>query len=1029
PRRFALSLAQAHAAGAAVDWGAYFAGSGAQTVKLPTYPFQRERYWLNPAFGSTADPSTAETRGHSLVGASVRLAGGQGEGLLLNGRISLQTHPWLAEHNIAGEALLPAGAFLELALQAGVESGAATVEELALQAPLILPKSGAVALQVTVADPDEGGRREIAIHSCAEEEDGAWTRHATGNLVVQPTAPPGSLDSWPPEGAESLQVDDLYDLLADAGIEYGPLFQGLEAAWKDGEQIYAEVALPVGSAGEAGHFAIHPALLESALQGLGLAGKGPGEIELPCSWRNTTLFAAGASALRLRLAPEGDSYSLDAYEESGTPVLSIGSVTARPLELDELRSARQRGLLYMVQWQPASRADKEAQEQAVVEVTSVEAADDQIRGWLADEDRQGSRLTLLTREAVAAGGTAPDPAAAAVWAVARSAASLHPDRFALIDTDGTDASRGALPAALTLGAEEPQLALREGELLAPRVTRIPVDRIESAAASSWDPDATVLVGGDADGPGGPIARYLEEAHGVTRMLFVEGAELVDRGALEALLGSIPREHPLGAVVHVGGDRDGDAVESLDREALEEAMRPMLESAWNLHELTARLEPSRLLAARSEAGVELFEVADLAQPVLAPVRLSRSAMRAMAETASLPAIMRGLVDSRLKGAADTPAQRLRGLSPDQRETAVLDFVRAQIAEILGHSAPAGVDINRPFIELGVDSVSAMELRKRLDASIGVQIPVSILANQPTARELAVCIAQQLDPTTVTAATGGSTETFVSLLGQALERRQVDDFMGLLTVASNFRASFDDALGAVESPVAARLTEGPDSPSLVLMPSLVAMSGPQEYVRFARGFRGQRSTLVVPLPGFAEAEPLPANVDALARSTAAAILRSGVDSSFVLAGYSSGGWVAHAVAAELEAQGVPPEAIVLLDTPSTSVDTAALLELVPALITNQSEQLVVRPDDARLTAMARYFQLFGEWTPDELDVPVLMVRAGESLPTTDEQIDRLEEAVEPTETIEVPGNHFTMMWDHADTTAQAVQDLIVQFTKSQ
>ena len=116
PQRFARSLAEAHAHGAQIDWEAFFKGTAPKRVPLPTYPFQRKRYWLEGS-ANGGDPSAigqADAE-HPLLGATVESA--EGDGLLLTGSISLQTHPWLADHAVAGNVLLPGTAFLELALK------------------------------------------------------------------------------------------------------------------------------------------------------------------------------------------------------------------------------------------------------------------------------------------------------------------------------------------------------------------------------------------------------------------------------------------------------------------------------------------------------------------------------------------------------------------------------------------------------------------------------------------------------------------------------------------------------------------------------------------------------------------------------------------------------------------------------------------------------------------------------------------------------------------------------------------------
>jgi len=209
---------------------------------------------------------------HPLLGAAIDLAGG--DGLILTGRLSLDDHPWLADHVVFDHVLLPATAFLELALAAARRAGLARVDELALWAPLPLPRAGAVQLQLTVGAADDAGRRPLAIHARPETaaqagpgaDDARWTRHASGALApgaayrdVEPRD--DDLRAWPPEDAVPVDLDHLHDQLAAAGLAYGPGFRGLSAAWRRGDDVFAEVRLPACVDPDAARrFAIQPGL-------------------------------------------------------------------------------------------------------------------------------------------------------------------------------------------------------------------------------------------------------------------------------------------------------------------------------------------------------------------------------------------------------------------------------------------------------------------------------------------------------------------------------------------------------------------------------------------------------------------------------------------------------------------------------------------------------------------------------------------------------------------------------------------------
>ncbi len=688
----ALSLAAAHANGAKLNWEDLFKGTGAKRVPLPTYPFQRKRYWLTSSGGAgdltAAGQSSAD---HPLLGAAVELAGGEGESLLLTGRLSLATHPWLADHAVADTVLLPGTGFLELALRAGEQAGTPTIEELTLQAPLILPESGAVQIQVSVSGPGEDGKREIAIHSRpggAGEDDLAeapeWTCHAQGVLSGEAIEAPESLASWPPTGAEPMDVKDLYGRLEDLGLRYGPAFQGLGAAWKQGEEVFAEVSLSEEHSREAERFGVHPALFDSTGHaGIAVmlgAAETVGEeakLALPFSWRGISVFAPGASSLRVRISL--DQSGIEAFDETGAPVLAVESVVMRQVEPSMLEAAAARRLpLHNLQWpvfesqsangsEPPSlaiigetepqgiTAERYADLTALVEaITSGAPAPDVViaaaratggedpldaahaaaeetlallQAWIAAEGLGEARLCLLTNGAVAAAeGEAPDLATAPLWGLLRSAQSEHPGRFALIDTDDAESSHQALGAALAAGAEEPQIALREGRTLVPHLAR--TQPPEEHAAVPIDPERTVLITGGTSGLGALLARHLTEHHGAQHLLLasrsgeeaagaaelkaeleaagaqvrIAACDVSERPQLQELLDSIPQQYPLGAVVHSAGVLDDGVLESLDPERLERVMRPKADAAWHLHELTEGMELSGFVLFSSAAGI-------------------------------------------------------------------------------------------------------------------------------------------------------------------------------------------------------------------------------------------------------------------------------------------------------------------------------------------------------------------------------------------------------------------------------------------
>ncbi len=516
PHTLATALARAHAAGVELDWDALFRGRSPKRVPLPTYPFQRQRYWLEGGLGSSDPTAIGQAPAdHPLLGAAVELAGTDREGLLLTGRLSLKTHPWLAEHEVAGNVLLPGAAFAELALSAGERAGAERLAELTLAAPLIVPAQGAVQIQLSVSEPSGEGAREISIHSRPEAdpegEPQPWTLHATGTLAEDSAEPPAPLAQWPPQGAEQIELAGFYEGLADLGLAYGPAFQGLGAAYRKGKQIYAEVSLAPKQREEAASFAIHPALLDAALHAgaMLLGSEQEGSLRLPFAWSGVSIAAQGADELRVRLSAAGEgAIALELYDQAGIAVATVESLLTRPLSKDQLTQQRAQ-TPYEIRWSEVELKAQGREDEpllwrpqpkqglpAAAEEIAREALE-RIQDFLADADNEGRRLAIATAGAIATTeDESPELSLAPIWGLVRSAQAEHPGRFVLIDTDGSEASGEALARAAAQ-ATEPQLALREGRALAPRLQAAQDDadsllpppgpyRLESSGSGSLD---------------------------------------------------------------------------------------------------------------------------------------------------------------------------------------------------------------------------------------------------------------------------------------------------------------------------------------------------------------------------------------------------------------------------------------------------------------------------------------------------------------------------------------------------------------
>ncbi len=852
--RLLTSLGTAFGHGVAVDWAREFDGVDATGVELPTYPFQRTPFWLD-APAVTGDLAGLGSAGHPLLGAVVALA--DGDGYLFTGRLSPKSHPWLADHVVRGSVVLPGTAMLELAARAAQETGTRVVEDLVLETPLVLPEQGALEVQVSVGAPDGTGRRPVGVFS--RDGDDGWTRHASG--VLGGPEPAGTdLLTWPPTGAEALDVDGLHDRFAAQGFAYGPAFRGLRAAWQLGEELYAEVALPADLAPEAARFGLHPALLDAALQAAALGG---GErAMMPFAWSGAVLHAGGPATLRVRIRPAGDdAVALDIADGTGVAVATVSSLVLRPLAAQQLVTDS----LFRPEWTPVTVPSDVDTDLTLVPVAGDPAdVGGSVRRVLAEALRViqdhldgDGRLVFVTRGAT----TGEDPAAAAVWGLVRSVRAEHPGRFLLADTDTDDLT--PLLAVLAAG-EEPEALLRDGVVLVPRLAR--AEQPDAEAAPAFDVSGTVLITGGTGALGSLLARHLVTEYGARHLLLtsrtgaphpgladldadvrVVGCDVADRAQLAAVL----EDEQVTAVVHAAGALADGVVESLTTEDFEKVLRPKVDAALVLDELTdaptfvlfssatgtlgsagqaayaaanavldalARRRPGAQslawgLWARSggmtgamtdldrrrmtragfppladEQGLALFDTArTLADEVLVPVKLNVAALRDQ----PVPPVLRKLVPARAAAVDPGLRSRLAGLDEAGRERLLTEIVRTQVAVVLGHADVSTVDVSMAFRDLGFDSLTAVELRNRLSAATGLRLPAALVFDHPTPVALAAFLRTELggaSATRETAAVAASDEP-IAIVGMSCR------FPGGVTSPEDLWRLLDDGVDAI------------------------------------------------------------------------------------------------------------------------------------------------------------------------------------------------------------------------------------------
>jgi phthiocerol/phenolphthiocerol synthesis type-I polyketide synthase C len=378
------SLGTLYMRGVEVDWIGFDRDYQRHRLPLPTSPFERKRYWLD--LSATRNPRESAQRPslHPLLGRRVRSALSM---LQFEAILSTSALPYLADHRIHGSVVLPATAYIDMALAAAEEvlekSGTAIEVELALQQALFLPENGSRAVQL-ILYPVTSGVTSFQVFSQPVDEEngkGVWTLHATGKIrpgqINKPHLPPerASIEAIKSRCQEEISAPELYQRLRDSGLQYGPSFRGIKKLWWRNGEALGQVELPQISGSEASAYHIHPTLLDACLQVMAatLSGQSAhavaGDTYLPSGVASVRIYDRPDTRLwsYATLRPDAalDTDTLEGevrlFNETGQVVAEMLGLRLVRLGSDTKRitQVNPNDWLYKLEWQPEAYTQTE----------------------------------------------------------------------------------------------------------------------------------------------------------------------------------------------------------------------------------------------------------------------------------------------------------------------------------------------------------------------------------------------------------------------------------------------------------------------------------------------------------------------------------------------------------------------------------------------------------------------------------------------------------------------------------------------
>ncbi|MFS0693260.1 SDR family NAD(P)-dependent oxidoreductase [Streptomyces nitrosporeus] len=767
--------------------------------------------------------------------------------------------------------------------------------------------------------------------------------------------------------------------------------------------------------------------------------------------------------------------------------------------------------------------------------------------WTTHERLAAATLAVATSHAVAVDdGDDVHPAQSALWGLVRTAIVEHPDRFVLFDLDSSSSAWAKAAAAASAHNE---VAVRRGVVSIPGlVRRGPRSEV---APTPLDPDGTVLVTGATGGIGTLIARRLVTEHGVSRLVLASrtgaaaagagtlSAELAELGAqvaivrcdvadrddLSHMLGGIPPQHPLTAVVHMAGVLDDAVLTRLTADQVRKVMRPKVEAATHLHDLTHEIGLSRFIVFSSVSGVfgspgqGNYAAANAFLDGLAHYRrakglpatsvawglwktttgmtahlkdadlkrISRTGMRPMTETEGLllfdqairtsaPVLVATPIDSEILPAAvephATPAlladfmgtrnrpknhrslrspntgprKPLSGLDHAALPQAVAEMVLTVTASVFGHRNLRADDFRRPFSEMGVDSLMAVELRNRLNTATDARLPINAVFIYPTPQALAEHLTSLLQKRTRTdsgtktprgstpektstppeshAARPGEKTTappdaadLVKAFTGAIHRGEGRRASRIATGAAQARQSLSSLAGHKKLRKPVKLCDGSSETLAIFIDSIAPVGSGFSYTQVAGHLSQQLTAYALTLPGYCEEEPLPSTSESVAQALATTVDELTQKTPFVLVGHSSGAYFAEAASVILEKRGKDPHSVVMIDPPGSDAvvqDDVALTYLLQKFA-DQADQ-VDGLDYATVTALGRYLEFSYSRRSGRSRTRKTLLRATHHpswWPTAPVLPDSEFEHV-----ANIPTDHFSIMSQHSRSVAEAI-----------